>query len=208
MRLEVEGETNIALCLDDGTALFLDAMKFSYGTGDLSGWVPDGGLRVERADLPDAPEPRLSPMGASPTFEPLLVERARDGSQLVLGVQFATAEHPLRLVFQHEGNDLEPLTLAPLQVRYVTLGDDRKFLVLLGDNCDEPRAECVVLETPYAVGTSCPLLKPRHHRAVWMHYEPFKPGPVTAWWKRGDEILHKIETPPLKWGMVWPPLDS
>jgi hypothetical protein len=139
-----------------------------------------------------------------------MVGSAQDGSQLILGVQFANLEHPLRLVFEHAGHgEPEPLPPGDLQVRYVLLGDGQRFIVLFGDDCDDPRVEGVEIATPYAVGTPCRLLKPRYYRRVWMAPpQPFKPGPVTAWWKRGDEILHKIETTPLEWGTAWPPLDA
>lgn len=46
-----------------------------------------------------------------PTYERLLANKAEpDGSLLILGVQFASFEHPLRLVFHHEGHGTpEPL---------------------------------------------------------------------------------------------------
>jgi hypothetical protein len=198
-------ETNeIKLCLDDGSEMRLDLMNFSLRSG---GWS----MRAPAAELTPQPaaEPIPSPSGANPTYERLMVVTVQDGSQLILGVQFANPEHPLRLVFEHEGHSgAEPLPPGDLYVRYVTLGDGHRFIVLLGDDCDDPRVERVELATPYAVGTACRLVKPRYYRRVWMAApEPFRPGPVTAWWKRGDEILHKVETPPLEWGTAWPPHD-
>lgn len=202
-------ETNeIKLCLDTGAEIRLDLHDFSLRSGGLSLRMPAGEVSPGLGPRP-APDP-VPPIGANPTYERLMVGTASDGSQLILGFQFPTPEHPLRLVFHHEGhNDPEPLPPGDLQVRYVTLGSDHKYIVLLGDDCDDPRVERVEIATPHAVGTPCPLLKPRYYRRVWMAPpEPFKPGPVAAWWKRGDEILHKIETPPLEWGTPWPRLDS
>lgn len=158
------------------------------------------------------------------TMQRLLTHRADDGSHLILGVQEASAEHPPRLMFQHEGHgEPELLPDGPLQVRYVTIGGSRR-IVIFGDDNDEPRAEWVVLRTPYAVGTPNPLLKARaYHRRIWMSTpepfrpgEEFKPGPVAAQWV-GDstppgfpnfgEILHEEETPWLEWGTPWPTAD-
>ncbi len=192
----------VKLCLDNGSEIRLDLMSFS---------VRGGGSHSLSAPLGEAaPQPKPSPTSAHPTYERLMVLTAQDGSEFVMGFQFASPDHPLRLVFHDVSRGgPEPLPPGDLQVRYVTLGDDQKCIVLLGDDCDDPRVERVVLSTPYEVGRICRLLKPRHYRRVWMSPpEPFKPGPVTAWWMRGDEILHKAETPPLEWGTAYPPIPT
>ena len=143
--------------------------------------------------------------------ERLVVQEADDGTNLVLGMQFASQEHPLRLVFQHEGHGPpEPLRGA-LNPLWVTIGGDRRVL-FAGDNLDEPEVDRVVLSTSYAVGTDCRLLPVKHWLPVWMSTpepwmpgEQYKPGPVTAWWLAADRVIHKVETPPLEWGMRWPP---
>jgi hypothetical protein len=92
-------------------------------------------------------------------------------------------------------------------VRYVMVGGER-HVVFCGYGHDQPAVDRVVLDTPYAVGTICPLQRAPGSRwhPVWMHSEPFRPGPVTfsMMTEGSNEIRYREKTPPLVWGTAWP----